>query len=58
MIVSPADDVSIEDAIMTLQNIQPRGGTDILQGFRLAFELMSPYLPQLEEDPGKFFHLF
>ena len=52
MIISPADSVSVDDAIKTINEIQPNGGTNILQGFQKAFQLMRPYFV-LSDDEGK-----
>ncbi|CAK8696262.1 unnamed protein product [Clavelina lepadiformis] len=47
LIMSPATSASIDDAIEVLNQEKPTGGTNILAAFEAAFELMSPFLPEL-----------
>ena len=66
MIISPADSISVDDAINAVRSVEPSGGTNILEGFGKSFELLEPYLPELkleELDEGEswcfslFYHL-
>ena len=43
--LSPAESNNIEIAIAAVKKFESNGGTDILKGFRKAFDVMSSFIP-------------
>ena len=52
MIISPANSISVNDAISAVRNVEASGGTDILRGFEKCFELLEPYFTGLQLEEG------
>ena len=48
--MAPVAQINIEDALQFIANYQPEGGTNIGEAFDLAFDLMSPYLPESKKE--------